>query len=297
MAKGMRVKEVGATINLGEFSSLRVTIGEESEFAGLDIGKAQKYLQKIAEKVDGVLNLPTADQKMSKTAVERAKDSNNKVGKTVRTFCDGRVQYDHETHSYASDKGEPYTSVTQFLSKFYPFNADGVIAQEYMDFAASYGNLIHTAIQNAVIGKAPKKSIVKPIVDAVLKDMSKYEYTKAEVEQILEYPEQKLAGRFDIITYKDDGKKNIELWDVKTNSNLYAKSDCKLPDEFKKQLAEWWNPETIYGEHCLQLNLYAHILEKAYGKNVVGIHIISVPDGYNEIVDVEKKDISGIFKL
>lgn len=289
--KGMRVKEVGATINLGDFSSLRITIGEESDFAGLDIKKAQDYLVNVADAVGGVLNLPTSNQKVNKDNVKKVADKT--AGKKVRTYGDGAVFYDHETHAYASQDGTPYQSVTQFIGQFYPFNADGVIKQEYMDFAASFGNLVHTAIQNGVIGKAPKKKMVSKVVKDALAGIGKF--ASAEVEQILEDPEHGLAGRFDIITYVDDKKKKVHLWDVKTNSDLYAKVDCKLPDDIKKAASLHWGPETIYGEHCLQLNLYAYMLEKVYGKQVEGIHIIHVPDEFNEIVNVPKVDITAIF--
>lgn len=290
MAKGMRVKEMGATINLGQYSSLHVTIGEESEFAGLDIAKGQKYLKAIAASVGGTLNLPDLPEKKKATKATKVQQEPQMTGE--RLFCfsgSGEINYDHSSHTYFNNQGVKYRSVTQLVAEFYPFDAEGKIAQAYMDFAASFGNLIHTAIQNSVIGKKPKKTLVTGVVDDVLEAMG--DYGKAVVEQPLSYPEQELAGRFDIYTR---GEKNV-LWDVKTNSDLYSKANCKLPDQLREEFGKYWNVDTIYGEHCLQLNIYAWIIEHTTEEKVDEIKIIHVPDKFNEIIDVPKVDISKIF--
>lgn len=166
--KGMRIKDVGATINLGNYSSLHITIGEETEFAGLDLGRAETYLRKIAKSVDGVLNLPEKEDKPTEEMHPLPE---------VQDIDGNKMHYDHETHAI-----------------------------------------------------------------------------------------------FD------------------------AKRECGLPPSLQRLFENDWNVETVYGEHCLQLNIYAYILEKVYGKKIKAIKIIHVPDGFKEIVDVPKVDITPIFQ-
>ena len=289
--KGMRIKDVGATINLGNYSSLHITIGEEAEFAGLDLGRAETYLRKIAKSVDGILNLPEREEKPQEQKPRTAHPTTG--GVAMKDYAGNLVIYDNNNHAYYNANYNRYDSVTQVVGEFYPFNSDGVIAQEYMDFAANFGNLIHSSIQNALIGKAPKKALVKKVVDKTLKAMNFNSDTqKVAVEQILVDHDNELAGRFDILTTEDE---KTTLWDVKTNANLYAKAECNLPDELKKEFGEYWNTETVYGEHCLQLNIYADILERVYDTKIDEIKIIHIPDDFNEIVDVPKIDISKIY--
>lgn len=284
--KTHRIKEVGATINLGNYSSLHVTVGEASEFAGLEFGRAVDYLKNIASEVDGVLNLP--EKLKSKKKV--AEKSEEPKGEKIYSFAGGpTIWYDHESHTYTSETGVPYVSVTQLLESFYPFEAADKISKEYMDFAASYGNLVHTAIQNAVIGKPPKKQMVAGVIEDVLKAMGPF--NQRFVEQLIALPEQEVAGRFDILT-KDEGK--ATLWDVKTNSSLYMETKCTLPDVLKEKYSKSWGVDTIYGEHCFQLNLYAYIIEKTTDWVIDEIKIIHVPDNFEGIIDVPKVDVSDI---
>ena len=284
--QGMRIKDVGATINLGNYSSLHITIGEEQEFAGLDLGRAETYLRNIAKSVDGILNLPERDEnpvpKPEPTKV---------VATQLKDFANDTILYDNRNHKYYNEHHNPYVSVTQLVEEFYPFNAQGTVPQEYMDFAASYGTLMHTAIQNALIGKPPKKTLIASTVKDVLENMD-VDGDEVKVEQIIVDHSNELAGRFDILT--TDDKDQTTLWDVKTNSDLYAKVDCQLPDQLKKRYDQYWGTETIFGEHCLQLNIYAHILEACYGQKIDKIKIIHVPDGFSAIVEVPKTDITPI---
>lgn len=285
--KDMRIKEVGATINLGNYSSLHITLGEEQENAGLDLQRSLNYLKRIAHKVDGVLNLPEKEEKEQKPEkVEKDVLAGEKIyafgGQTP-------IWYDHKSHTYTSEQGVQYESVTQLLSTYYPFNGDGKIAQEYMDFAASFGNLVHTAIQNSVIGKMPRKELVKGVCEDALKAMGKFD--DGWVEQLIALPSAEIAGRFDILTVQD-GK--YTLWDVKTNSDLFMKVDCNLPQSLKDRYKEYWNPTTIYGEHCLQLNLYAYIIEQTTDITIDEIKIIHVPDAFSKILDVPKVDVSDL---
>lgn len=285
--KPMRIKEVGATINLGNFSSVRVVVGEETEYAGLELQRATNYLRGLAEKMGGVLNLPEdmAQPKKKETVEERLQKIAKLEGNMQYAYGNGLpISYEHATHCYTNDVGVPVMSVTQFLELFYPFNDSGAIKQEYLDYAANFGNLIHTAIQNAVIGMPAKKGLTKQIIDDVLKEMG--DFGEANVERIVYSPEMNLAGRFDIFT---KGEKNV-LWDVKTNSDLFATTpNCKLPNELCNTISQLFNPRTIFGEHCLQLNLYATILEEA-GEKVDEIKIIHVPDNFEQIYDVPRID-------
>lgn len=293
--KGMRVKDVGATINLGNYSSLHITIGEEQEFAGLDLGKAETYLRKIAKSVNGILNLPEKEERTGESEGQKAPATQSSAkGVVLKDYGGNAIIYDNNNHAYYNQEQVHYDSVTQVVGAFYPFNHDGVIAQEYMDFAANFGNLIHSSIQNALIGKPPKKALVKKVVDKTLKamDVKTGDDKLVKVEQILCDHQNELAGRFDILTTQDG--KNI-LWDVKTNSNLYGKAECSLPQSLKEEFGEYWNVETTYGEHCLQLNIYADILERVYNTKIDEIKIIHVPDDFQEIIDVPKVNISKIY--
>lgn len=290
--KKMRIKDVGATINLGNYSSLHLTIGEPSEYAGISLDKATDYLKEIARRVDGVLNLPEDMNKTKKSKKKggKAKKTNAISGQKIYSFANATpIYYDHATHAYTSEEGVRYDSVTQMLGTFYPFTAQDKIAHEYMDFASSFGNLIHTAVQNAIIGKPPKKSLLASVLKDVMEAIG--DYDQGFVEQPLVLPEQELAGRFDIITKKDE---KYTLWDVKTNSDLYAPVDCSLPEKLKEKYGEEWGVETIYGEHCFQLNLYAYIIEHTTDIKIDEIKIIHIPDNFKGIVDVPKVDVSDL---
>lgn len=292
MTKKMRIKDIGATINLGNYSSLHVTIGEPSEFAGLSFDAATTYLRNIAEKVGGVLNLPENLAKKTATTQKEQKVQETAPVLGEKVYCFGNttpIWYDHASHTYTNEKGVAYESVTQLLSTYYPFNSDGKIKQEYMDFAASFGNLVHTAIQNAVIGRPPKKEIVAKIVEDVLASMG--EYDEAFVERTIALPEQEVAGRFDILTRKED---KYTLWDVKTNTDLTLKVDCLLPEALVKKYSDFWAVDTTYGEHCLQLNLYAYIIEATTDIKIDDIKIIHVPDSFERIWPVPRADVSDL---
>lgn len=293
MTKKMRIKEVGGTINLGQYSSLHVTIGEPSEYTGLSLDKATTWLREIAKSVDGVINLPDTLKKTD-TKKEVAKKTEPTEPQGQKVYCFGGttpIWYDHKAHSYVNEKGIEYESVTQVLGHFYPFNADDKIKQEYMDFASSYGNLIHTAIQNAVIGMPPKKKMVQKVISDALNAMG--DYDKAWVEQTIALPDQEIAGRFDILTMNAN-KNSYTLWDVKTNSDLTLEADCCLPNSLVERYNQYWNPKTIYGEHCLQLNLYAYIIEQTTDIKIDEIKIIHVPDGFKKIFPVPKVDVSDL---
>lgn len=292
MTKKMRIKDIGATINLGNYSSLHVTIGEPSEFTGLSFDAATTYLRNIAEKVGGVLNLPENLAKKNTTTKksQKTQDVTPVLGKKI--YCFGNttpIWYDHASHTYTDERGIAYESVTQLLNTYYPFNLDGKIKQEYMDFAASFGNLVHTAIQNAVIGRPPKKELVSKIVEDALAAMG--EYDEAFVECTIALPEQEIAGRFDILTCKED---KYTLWDVKTNTDLTLKVDCSLPEPLVKKYSDFWTVDTTYGEHCLQLNLYAHIIEATTNIKINDIKIIHVPDSFSQILPVPRVDVSDL---
>lgn len=290
--KEMRIKEVGATINLGNFSTLHVTVGESSEYAGLELHRTTSYLKNIAQQVGGILNLPEdlADgKKIKKPAL--AIDHNN-LEQDYLFSTEIPIFYDHQAHAYFDEKGNPLTSVTQFLGQYYPMKKE--IAKEYLSFASSFGNLVHTAIQNALIGKSPKKELTKAVVDDVLKNIGKYD--KVFVEQMVADPDLGLAGRFDILTY-NMLENAYTLWDIKTNSDLTIEVESSLPQKAKDFLEDYWNPDTIYGEHCLQLNIYAYMLEKVSKKQIKDIKIIHVPDGFERIYVVPKIDVEKLLGM
>lgn len=288
--KEMRIKDVGATINLGNYSTLHVTVGESSEYAGLEFQRAVSYLRSVADSVGGILNLP--DEMVDGKKAKTARALSTPIGSEGVAFGSGEpVLYEHVSHTYTTKDGKPLTSVTQFLEKYYPHD-DLQVPQEYMDFAANYGSLIHTAIQNSVIGKPPKKQITRKLVEDVLAAMGAY--THSWVEQFIVAPDLGLAGRFDILT-KNEGK--TTLWDVKTNSDLFMSlTNCQLPQEAKEYLLTYFNPETIYGEHCLQLNLYAYMLELS-GEPVDEMKIIHVPDEFEKVYTIPKIDVTKLLEL
>lgn len=289
--KEMRIKDVGATINLGNYSSLHVTIGESSEYAGLELQRATDYLKAIAAQVGGVLNLPDTAKKVEKKT-EQKEVPQTPLGKKIMAFGSALpVWYDHESHTYTDENGKSLMSVTQFVGQYYPFNDS--IAAEYMDFAAAYGNLIHTAIQNAVIGKPPKKGLIKEIVDEAMAAIGKTD--EQYVESLIVSPEDGLAGRFDILTRLQNV---TTLWDVKTNSDIFLKTpNCTLPPVAVEYLQDYWNPYCIFGEHSLQLNLYAYMIEKTTARKIDDIKIIHVPDGFNRVYPVQRVDVEKLLGL
>lgn len=287
--KGMRIKDVGATINLGNYSTLHVTIGESAEYEGLELQRATSYLRNIAKTVGGILNLP--DEMVDGKKAKNIKSLATPIGKEYTAFgTDTKVLYEHVSHTYTLEDGTPLTSVTQFLGKYYPKNVN--IKQEYMDYAANFGSLVHTAIQNAVIGKPPKKELTKQVVDDAMDEIGQFD--ESWVERFIVDTEHHIGGRFDILT-KADGKNT--LWDVKTNSDMFiAVEDCSLPQEVKDYLKPYWGTDTIYGEHCLQLNMYAYMLEKS-GTKVDAIKILHTPDKFEKVYPVPKIDMGKVLEM
>lgn len=288
--KKMRIKSVGGTINLGSFSSLRVELGEQQEFAGLELDQCVEYLKNIATTVGGTIDIPDNVASGRKTVKKQQ-------GVLTPAYNGGKVFFDEASHSYVSQDGVAYESVTRMLDNYYKFDADN-IKHEYMDFAINYGNLIHCAIQNSLIGKQPKSQVLKSIIEKTLDAMHKTagEWTKVDVEEILIDQEHLMAGRFDILTYNDDDKKDVKLWDVKTNTDIFRKDNNKLPKALAEEYAQYWGVDTVYGHYCLQLNIYAWILENVYGKNVTDMYIIHIPDEFGRIVPVKKTDITGLIQ-
>ena len=60
-------------------------------------------------------------------------------------------------------------------------------------------------------------------------------------------------------------------------------------------------PDTSYWHYCMQLNIYRHILERNYGKTIVGMYLVGMhPDmeGFQqEKVPLMKTEVEEIFAL
>lgn len=130
------------------------------------------------------------------------------------------------------------TSITNIISKpglfrYYAMHRNFNTAQQALDDAASWGNLVHKAIENTLKGEKDIDSQVQSSVDEVLKWMKKNKVKvldTSDIEKKIHDFEDIYSGTLDAILEIDG---TIGILDIKTGSSIW--------DEYSLQLAAYMN--------------------------------------------------------
>lgn len=261
-----RVARMGATISLPAYSSVRIDVVEPIEGEGLDINKTALYLKTIAKNLGGTLALPTLEGEK----VEKA-TNDKKSGKLQADFFGRPMEYDESLHRY-SVNDVVFASATTIVDQFYPMDKGGFIAPEYLENAAMYGSFIHKIFENAVNGYLSAKPSIKALQQQVLDFIKGLDTSDGLwTEQMIFDDELMIAGRCDVLA-------GHTLVDWKTNNDLFAKKECKLPPEVLEILGDEANWNTVWGSYVLQQNLYAYMFNKQKAGTVAQAKIVWAPD-------------------
>lgn len=210
-----------------------------------------------------------------------------------------RIEFIEEGHKYIID-GNPdviYTSVTTFIHELFPkFNADMIIygmmkspnwpnsqyygktsdeiKQEWEDkknLAATLGTQLHAMIENFYNSRD-----ISPD-DKCFSDFLKFEEEFVQKESLSCFlsearifdEEIRIAGSVDMIYNTKDNSDECYIFDWKRTPLLkkvggYGKG---FPPINKY-------PNNNFSQYTMQLNLYKYIIEKNYGKKVLGLFLV-----------------------
>lgn len=262
-----RVARMGATISLPAYSSVRIDVVEPIEGEGLDINKTALYLKTIAKNLGGTLALPTLEGEKVEKNTKEAKKS----GKLQADFFGRPMEYDEALHRYSVDN-VVFASATTIVDQFYPMDKGGFIAPEYLENAAMYGSFIHKIFENAVNGYLSAKPSIKALQQQVLDFVKGLDTSDGLwTEQMIFDDELMIAGRCDVLA-------GHTLIDWKTNNDLFAKKECKLPADVLEILGDVANWNTVWGSYVLQQNFYAYMFNKQKAGTVTEAKIVWAPD-------------------
>ena len=190
-----------------------------------------------------------------------------------------KVTLDKKTHTYLSDKGVKFKSVSALIEQFVPFfdfeqkSYDysikyGIPLEEVRSnwkeknrLSTVYGHKIHSVLEESIRSKT--FSHKEKIYDSILKELNKFVHKNEKFlsEQILFNEEYKVAGTTDLILER---KNDFDIIDFKTNKKI--KFENSFQDAFL--LFPINNlPNAEYFKYALQLSLYAYMHELRTGKN------------------------------
>ena len=176
-----------------------------------------------------------------------------------------KITFNEKEHRYFDQFKREYTSVTTFIGKQFPFDADEVIAkiQTYpqskyykmpaeeikalWENTAVQGNRVHNACEDFLKeGKFPKDSDLQPLVH----QFSKLKFKGEVLSEYIVFDERYLlAGMADIIEVCDDV---IYVSDIKTSNKI---EDDKL------------------FQYSIQLELYRRFCQRLFNKKAVSLGI------------------------
>ena len=141
--------------------------------------------------------------------------------------------------------------------------------------AINYGNAVHDAVQLYITyGQYPNNEHLKSIVDEFKKlDLGDRLLSEVTIGSV----EMNIAGRVDI--FKGVGKynKEVDIYDIKTSTDLY-KTNGNMKAPFTSFKA------TKYNEYALQLNLYRTIVERELGYKVRDMKLLQWTGSEFEII-------------
>jgi hypothetical protein len=175
------------------------------------------------------------------------------------------LQFDDTTHQYFDGGGGVYQSVTTWLNKFEPFDADliskvqakrrgvsqDVILLEWQE-KADLGTKVHEIIENGLLCLHFNVFINEYIdlLTEIYKGLNNPEEIYFE-QCFLHYPFG-LCGMIDIITIKDGVCK---VWDIKTTKDLTEKPRAKMPEPYEHI------PKGKLSLARMQASMYAEMLK------------------------------------
>ena len=214
----------------------------------------------------------------------------------------GELYFDEETHTYTDDYGTEYSSVTEYISTFFPafiqeeqakafserLKAKGVNKTpeqilEAWDEKRLFGSKIHARIEELLANPThvPKDDVLEGehlMVRSALRVVRGLK-TLHDIRRI--YPEVKvfnkdlrLAGTIDLLMITKDEK--IILGDFKTSNSIYKGFKKHETHELTKDLSS-----SNYVKYCLQLNAYEALLP--VDKEVLDSYIIHLKPYGSEV--------------
>jgi hypothetical protein len=214
------------------------------------------------------------------------------------------IKFNEENHTYHMDDQE-LISVTTVLSKYFPFEEDkwaeitakktGYDVKYIKDSwdrwrtqACSKGTLYHNIAEDLYHGGVAE---IDPIVSQIVSFYKDYSSMKKYgCELIIGSLLEGIAGTVDLILEDDDG---LHIFDWKTSRKVSKFSVGKG----LKPLGHLM--DCSYTKYCLQLSMYAYLLENYYGKKIASLKVIHL-DGKDDYKLIEckylKKEVMEILR-
>jgi len=206
---------------------------------------------------------------------------------------DAHITFDEGPHIYTIDGDSSFTSSTTWVHKhFGHFDADVIITkmmsskrwpqskyysktrqdikdewEKNRDEAATAGTKMHYDIEcfynnNVIINDSDEYNYFKTFES----DYSHLKPYRTEWEVFDK--ELKIAGSIDMTYEDEDG--NIVIYDWKRSKEI--KKENRYQSSITPGLEHL--PDTNFWHYSLQLNIYKYLLEKNYGKKVVGMFLV-----------------------
>lgn len=220
---------------------------------------------------------------------------------------DAHIQFDEGPHIYTIDGDESFTSVTTWNhTHFEQFDADAIIkrmmsskkwpeskyfgmtAEEIKrswdrnrDEAASAGTIMHYDIECYYNNCLDPNFVWTDSTEGVyfLQFLKDWAHLKPyRTEWTVFHEDLKLAGSIDMTFENIDG--SLEIYDWKRSRGI-----SKIPNggKFSTTPCIEHLPDSNFWHYSLQLNIYRHILETKYNKQVTGMYLICLhPDNKNK---------------
>lgn len=207
------------------------------------------------------------------------------------------------THTYYWNEKEVKTSVTQFISRYFPEFDSETISRRYAekhgmlqedvleewklkgDVSATAGTLIHSWLENAKRGKefevdfskakpGKERDLVEQRVNILLpKAKAFHKDTLGKLYPIrLEYTvgiQDKIAGNIDMLCWNEKAQE-LQIWDYKNTKEIstvnYFGKRCNYP--FNTY------PDSSFYHYSLQLNIYKQIIQRELGIEVGKMYLV-----------------------
>lgn len=228
--------------------------------------------------------------------------------------------FNYLDHTYTNNKGEKYTSATQFVKKFVkPFERDKKAAafakknkRQVEDVIADWEKASSDAIRKGSAYHSLKEEQLLNLDSIIIDDYEHKIYasewdtegaTKIARPLKLEpgiYPElilwsdrYKIAGQADYIEITKSGKINIT--DYKTSKEIKKSGFKRWDGSVEKMLYPLNNLEDCnFNHYCIQINLYAFLLKQHNRQLKIGdLKVEHVVCDYDEETDkVEIKEVN-----
>lgn len=304
----VKLKEITATINLGNYSDIRPTVETDDAKAGL------KYLSDLARSVG---NSDYADKLATKASQEKSGNIAQSY-KVVRAMNGVEVMFDEANHKYVDKDGNPYLSGSKFSSdveRDFDMNAvaekvakDGLTAQTVLKIwnaknkvACDFGSALHEAldmyqkyhIYSAILGGEdkilPNSPYLKDCVRSAFTEERKKENALSEV--FVADPSMKMCGFIDRLVFVEKDTKAVIVQDWKTN-------DLDKRVTFIPEIRSAYTDieKNKLGAYKFQLSFYARIL-KSMGYFVKECQIINLNDTQWEVTSFKPLNIDKALEI